>query len=123
MKNKYLSLFLALLLSLCTLSCNNDVNDNEDRDWSEEQIVEISSEIVPVSVLDPPYIVDGMLVRIKGESQWIPRPTTEIIEFEFEPGYSYTLKVNITHLANPPQDGSNVRITLISLISKIKAEE
>ncbi|MCD8292049.1 MAG: DUF4377 domain-containing protein [Prevotella sp.] len=120
MNIKFLSSFLVLLLSLCALSCTDD---NDDCDWSEEKVIEISSEIVPVKIFGEPDEVDGMLVRIDGEKQWKAYPITIIDGFEFEPGYLYILKVKIIHVANPPQDDYNVRFKLISLISKTKVEE
>lgn len=120
MNTKYLNCFLVILLSLCILSCTDD---NDDRDWSEEKVIEISSEIVPVNTFGEPSEVDGMLVRIDGENQWRAYPITFIDGFEFEPGYLYTLKVKIVHLANPPYDDYDVRYKLISLISKTKVNE
>lgn len=114
---KQLGIFLILVLSICTLSCTDDHNNY---DWAEEKIIEVSSEIVPVSVFGEPSIVDGMLVRTVGGSQWEAYPITFIEGFEFEQGYIYTLKVEIIHMANPPQDGSDIRMKLISLISKTK---
>lgn len=118
MKIKYLSTFIVLVLSLCMLSCTKD---NDDVDWSEEKIIEVSPEIVPVYIFGDPNKVDGMLVKIDAENHTYP--IGFIDGFEFEAGYSYTLKVKITHLANPPQDGYNVRLELLSLISKTKVEK
>lgn len=120
MNVKYLSSFLVLLLSLCTLSCSED---NDGKDWSEEKVIEISSEIVPVNTFGEPSEVDGMLVRIDGENQWKAYPITFIEGFEFEPGYLYTLKIKIIHLVTPPQDDYSVQYKLITLISKTKVEE
>lgn len=120
MNIKYLSSFLVLLLSLCTLSCSDD---NDERDWSEEKVIEVSSEIVPAYIWGEPSEVDGMLIKIDGEIQWKAYPITFIDGFEFEPGYSYTLKVKIIHVANPPQDGYDVQFKLLSLLSKTKVEE
>ena len=120
MNIKYLSSFLVLLLSLCTLSCSDD---NDERDWSEEKVIEVSSEIVPAYIWGEPNEVDVMLIKIDGEIQWKAYPITFIDGFEFEPGYTYTLKVKIIHLANPPQDGYDVQYKLLSLLSKTKVEE
>ena len=120
MNVKYLSSFIVLLLSLCTLSCSDD---NDEHDWSEEKVIEISPEIVPAYIWGEPNEVDGMLIRIDGENQWKAYPITFIDGFEFEPGFSYTLQVEIIHMVNPPLDGYDVRYKLISLISKTKVEE
>ena len=112
---KHLSSLFVLLLSVCVLSCTEG---NNDVDWTEEKVVEVSSEMVPINIFGDPGVVDGMRVRIQGESQWSAFPIHFIEGFEFEPGYSYTLKVEITHLANPPQDSYDVAYKLIELISK-----
>lgn len=111
---KHLSVFVAFLASICIVSCI----DNKDVDWSEEKIVEISPEVVPVNIFGDPGIVDGILVKVEGDNQWQAYPINFIEGFDFEPGYFYVLKVKITHLANPPQDWYNVEYKLIELISK-----
>ena len=116
----FISSFIVLLLSFCTLSCHDD---NDERDWSEEKLVEVSSEIVPAYVWGVPDKVEGMLIRTEDDNQWKAVPLFFIEGFEFEPGYTFTLKVNIVHLANPPQDNYNVRYQLISIISQTKVEE
>ena len=118
MKIKYFGIFIVLLLSLCMFSCTKD---NEEVDWSEEKVIEVSPEIVPVYIFGDPGKVDGMLVKIDGENHTYP--IGFIDGFKFETGYSYTLKVKITHLANPPQDGYSVRLKLLSLIAKTKVEK
>lgn len=118
MRIKYLGIFLAVLLSICTLSCTDN---NECVDWTEEKEIEISSELVPINIFGTPNEVDGMKVKIDGENHVYP---INFIEgFEFEQGYLYTLKVEITHLADPPQDGYSVRIRFLSLVSKTKVEK
>ena len=102
------------------VSCTD--NDN-NMDWTEEKVIEISPEIVPMYVFGEPNEINGMRVKIKGENQWHVYPINFIEGFEFEPGYFYTLKVEITHLANPPQDWYNIEYKLIGVISKTKAEE
>ncbi|MDD7559199.1 MAG: hypothetical protein SOW44_04535 [Porphyromonas sp.] len=62
--NYLLRPFLFLLLSFCAISC---LDDNEELDWSEEKIIEISSEIVPAEIFGDPKYVDGMLIRIDGK--------------------------------------------------------
>ena len=112
---------MATILGLTFSSCTSD-GDEDIRDWSEEKVIEISSEIVPVNAFGEPSEVDGMLVRIDGENQWKAYPITFIDGFEFESGYLYTLQVKIIHVANPPQDDYNVQFKLLSLISKTKVD-
>lgn len=111
------SILLYILLPVCFLSCTNEDNDV---DWSEDRIIEISSEIVAINTFGEPSVVNGMKIRIQGENDWKVYPTTFIDGFIFESGYFYTLKVKITHLNNPPLDAYDVQYELISLISKTK---
>lgn len=108
---------LIVLLSLIGSSCSDD---NNLIDWTEETTIEIDSKIVPVKIFGDPDTVDGMLIKVVGTNEWIAYPTNFIENFNFEEGYSYLLKVEITHLANPPQDSYAIRCKLISEISKIK---
>jgi len=51
-------------------------------------------------------------------------PAVDFVEgFDFQWGYSYTLKVIETTLANPPMDGSSKHYKLVKVISKEKAPE
>lgn len=38
--------------------------------------------------------------------------------FEYEMGYVYSLKVNLTHVENPPADGSSIHYELVELLTK-----
>ena len=40
--------------------------------------------------------------------------------FRFEPGYRYKLKVNVTKIKNPPMDSSNLKYSLVKVLSKKK---
>jgi uncharacterized protein DUF4377 len=43
--------------------------------------------------------------------------------FEYEPGYQYELKVEVSPLANPPADASSLRYTLLEVVSKKKTAQ
>ena len=38
--------------------------------------------------------------------------------FTFEPGFEYTIRVRVTEIANPPQDGSSAAYRLIAILRK-----
>lgn len=49
-------------------------------------------------------------------------PLGRIYGFDYQSGYRYEIKVQVIHLANPPQDASNEIYKLKSVLSKEKAE-
>lgn len=40
--------------------------------------------------------------------------------FRYEPGYRYKLKVNVSKIKNPPMDSSNLKYSLVKVLSKKK---
>lgn len=118
MNARFQYLFLGIVCSLCLVSC---LDDDNDTDWTESVTVEVDSKIVPCYVWGAPdTAVDGMRIRPVGASEWSMLPVVFIEGFHFEEGYSYVLQIEIKHLADPPQDGYNVRYKLIREISKEK---
>lgn len=61
-------------------------------------------------------------VREAPEDRWT-RLHDEIDGFEHEPGYTYQIVVKEEAVANPPADGSSIRRTLVSVLSKTRAVE
>jgi hypothetical protein len=43
--------------------------------------------------------------------------------FDYEPSYTYELRVDVTQLANPPQDAPSLRYRLLEVVSKQKVAE
>lgn len=61
-----------------------------------------------------------LLVKANDDTSW--RAVYEGIEgFDYEPGYEYKLRIKAKQLADPPQDASSVRYSLLELISKTPA--
>ena len=61
-----------------------------------------------------------LLVKANDDTSW--RAVYEGIEgFDYEPGYEYKLRIKAKQLAEPPQDASSVRYSLLELISKTPA--
>jgi hypothetical protein len=60
----------------------------------------------------------GISIRRINETAWTKLPIDGITGFIYEPGYEYHLKVKITHLADPPIDGSDRTYELLKIISK-----
>jgi len=60
-----------------------------------------------------------MMIKEPQSSYWTYFYET-IKGFEFEPGYQYELKVNVTEVDNPPADKSSLNYELVNIISKIQ---
>jgi hypothetical protein len=114
----YILIALPFALSACSLEDEDDVK----KDWTEKKVVEVGPEIVPVYAwFDSDYSVDGMRVKNLASSGWGSYTLDFIQGFHFEPGYSYELKVEVTHLGNPPADASDITCRLISVVAKYPA--
>ena len=113
----------AMLAAFSLTSCSSD-DDNEDK--VEQVTVYVSSEtgVYYDMWLDPerenPII--GMQIREEGNSVWRTVGLYTIKGFTYEKGNEYKLLVKKTTLANPPQDASNIRYELISIVSQRKVE-
>jgi heat shock protein HslJ len=59
-------------------------------------------------------------VRESAEGSWT-RLYDAIVGFEYEPGYLYEIRIREEAVANPPADGSSIRRTLVSILSKTPA--
>lgn len=119
---KQLSLLLWAIVPLLFVSC---LSEKEPHDWSETVEMEVSSQLGEyrcwgMEPADAP--LPGIQVRQASESDWQVLPLTGIERFDYEEGYAYRLKVEKTHLANPPADASNVRYKLLEVLSKQAAE-
>ena len=113
----------AMLAAFSLTSCSSD-DDNEDK--VEQVTVYVSAEtgVYYDMWLDPerenPII--GMQIREEGNSVWRTVSLYTIKGFTYEKGNEYKLLVKKTTLANPPQDASNIRYELISIVSQRKVE-
>lgn len=113
----------AMLAAFSLTSCSSD-DDKEDK--VEQVTVYVSSEtgVYYDMWFDPerenPII--GMQIREEGNSVWRTVSLYTIKGFTYEKGNEYKLLVKKTTLANPPQDASNIRYELISIVSQRKVE-
>lgn len=60
-----------------------------------------------------------MQVRTSPKGEWTLF-YSGIDGFDYEPGYKYKLKVNITKVKNPPADASSLNYKLVKVLSKKK---
>ncbi len=117
-------LFL-LLWAVAPFFFGSCLEEKEARDWNETVEMEVSSQLGEYRIWgmapeDAPLL--GIQVRTASESAWQVLPLNGIEGFDYEEGYAYRLKVEKTHLANPPADASNVRYKLLEILSKQASE-
>ena len=116
---KYLRFTIVLIAALfLTASC---LEEEGDQDKVEEIILNVSAETsFYYDLFDDKREnpIEGMLIQERGSNHWECIHFQEIDGFTYEKGYDYELLVEKTTLANPPQDGSNVRYSLIKIIEK-----
>jgi len=111
---KGIGILLILSLSIF-LSCSND-----DDDVKTIQMKVASNTIIVNDVISN-LEVERLLLWDEINNRW--QIITETISgFSYEKGYEYILKVKSTKIKNPPMDISNIRYTLIEVISKVKKD-
>ncbi|WP_035086668.1 DUF4377 domain-containing protein [Aquimarina latercula] len=111
MKKKFLLLVIILTISI---SCNND-----------DEIIEITN--IRVNHYQDTGLVTfwgdlGVIILTQegdqiGEEEFT-NSHEKIQGFEYELGFIHDLQVSKTHIPDPPQDGSSIRIDLIRVLSK-----
>ena len=109
-----------MLAAFSLASCSSD-DDNEDK--VEQVTLYVSAETgVYYDLFDAEreHPIEGMQIREEGNSVWRTVSLYTITGFTYEKGNEYELLVRKTTLANPPQDASNIRYELISIISQRK---
>ncbi len=104
---KFLTLaIIALTASL--IGCNNDSNDIGNR---EIFIDHYKSECFGLA------LSLCMRSRVNSDDDW-SLFYESIDGFDYEWGYVYKLRVNISNIENPPEDASSVKYTLVDMLSK-----
>jgi hypothetical protein len=106
---------IAFLPVFLMAGCEN----GENEDWTEEVLLTVASEKVDFY----PFIhigIPGEGISIKEDkaNHWTSLPLDFIEGFTYEEGYEYRLRVQKTHLANPPEDGFIFKYKLIAIVSK-----
>ena len=112
----YIAIIIALLAINTFTSCDNDTPE----DWSEVINLYVDSEFGEYRPWGHPKDVeplDGLKIKEHKDANWEVIPINGIIGFSYIEGYEYYIEVEKTHLANSPADASNIRYTLIRIIS------
>lgn len=115
-------LFGILLLFLYSISLTSCLNDDEPKDKVETMNAHVSAITFVNGTLFGSYPIEGMLVKVDGESDYQYFNFNEISGFTYQRGYVYDLHVERTTLANPPADASFYNYKLIKEIQKQQAE-
>lgn len=63
-----------------------------------------------------------MVKRKKSQPDWVFF-SDEIVGFSYEEGFEYELKIKTERIKNPLLDASNVRVTLVKIVSKTKVSD
>lgn len=90
---------------------------DKTKDWTEVVTIVVSSELGTVYGMEGEQ-TEGMKFKEDGMKDWNPAYFWEIEGFEYIRGFEYHLKVEKTHLVNPPQDAPSVRYKLIEIMSE-----
>ncbi len=106
-------IYILCMITLC-IGCQED----KPKDWSEIVILYVSAETGTYNPWGIDEVLEGMKIRESQTDTWNVVHFKTIEGFSYEKGYSYSLKVEKTHLVNPPADGSNIRYKLIEILSK-----
>jgi hypothetical protein len=118
MKKKFVTGFAVIIGFLTLPGCEID----ENKDWTEDVMLTVSSEMVryyPMMSGNGPGF-KGMSVKEDNGDHWMELPLSDIEGFNYEAGYECRLKVQKTHLANPPADAKNITYKLLKVVSKKK---
>lgn len=111
-------IIICLFIGMC-YGCLSD--DDENENWSEIVNLYVASETedyYPQESPDEIAPLKGIKIKESPEDEWSIIHINSIEGFTYETGYTYYLKVEKTHLGNPPADGMDVIYKLIEIISK-----
>lgn len=120
--NKIFSIGLVtVLIIISTVSCKKNT-DNKTVIYQVEPSLTLIGPRPPASV-DEPVNIPAMVLIEAGTIDTIYLTLNRIEGFEYAEGYRYKIKVQITHLKNPPADGYIFSYSLLELLSKEKIEK
>lgn len=121
MKNelhKYWMVFLISIFFTGLISCKKDA------DTTRIAIFNVAPTLAYSGPPPPAPPTEGALpmlkVTEKGTTDTILIYKERIAGFTYEEGYKYSLKVQVTHLVSPPEDGHSENYQLIDILSREK---
>lgn len=119
---KTMKIWRNVFMMLAAFSLASCCSDDDNVDKVEQVTVYVSAETGTYTPLFSDEPVEGILIQEKGNTHWSCVHFATITGFTYEKGNEYELLVKKTTLANPPQDSSNIRYELISIVSQRKIE-
>ena len=112
---KLLTLLVFVLIAISTVAC---LRESEEKDKISIVTATVHHQHADLKV--PPFfdtVVKGLRIKESGSAEWIT--ITGIQGFTYEEGFEYELRLQKTHLADPPQDSpSDVTYKLLETLSK-----
>lgn len=111
------------LIILCFFAalCSSCLDNEDDEDWSEVVNLYVASEkgeYYPQEYPNGLAPLEGIKIKEHPNDEWTIISINGIKGFVYEEGFEYYLRVEKTHLGNPPADGMDVIYKLIEIISK-----
>jgi hypothetical protein len=103
--------FLTILILSIAYSCEDSTNEQNTK------TLYISDHLVDCTGVGPQKC---MLVKEKIEDDFTYF-YDNIVGFDYEAGYNYTLKVRVDAIKNPPADGSFLKYSLVEILKKENA--
>ncbi len=114
MKNRLYPFFFLTIVFL--FSCNNDDDNNEAT--NSKMRVNHYQDTALISFFGTPTTTLLIQTDDKIGSETFEITTNAIEGLEYELGFIYDLEVRVTEIKNPPADASNIKITLVKVLSK-----
>lgn len=117
---KMLKSFSLILLSILLFGLVACDKDEPEKDKIETIKLFVAAEVTPHYIWGHPIL--GIQIKEEGETKFHTIAMNGIIDFEYEEGYEYELRVVKKTLANPPYDGNNIEYRLLEILSKTKVD-
>ena len=117
-----LALYTAIAVMISAMSCDRMDSPGSDyvdktKDWTEVVTMVVSSELGTVYGMEG-IPSEGMKAKEEGKKDWNPFYFWEIEGFDYILGFEYRLKVEKTHIVDPPQDAPSIEYKLIKILSE-----
>lgn len=117
---KRLKAIVYILSAFCITVMITSCDKNASEDWNEVINLYVDAELGEYRPWGHPEDadpLDGLKIKENKDADWEIIPMDGIDGFTHSLGWEFYLEVEKVHLVNPPADASNIRYTLIRIIS------